>query len=154
LILYLALIAMVCVLGRSFETVRRQNPPPPVLENPLTSTPFRDPEARKRAISIQLEDILRTGGYYDAEIGISGSTLQIYTRDVPPELIARDIMRHRTIVETLQKLDIRFLEQRQSKSMIIPSRYPGIRRGDPEKIYIQTKPIDAVLYENNWKSGF
>jgi hypothetical protein len=100
IILYLALVAAVCVLT-------------PILEISTTPEPYRYPEALKAAIYVQLEDILRRGGYYDAEVLISGNTCHVYTTDVPAPLIAQDIMRERKIVETLNKWGIRFLEVRR-----------------------------------------
>jgi hypothetical protein len=52
------------------------------------------------------------GGYYEAEVLISGSTLQVYTRGAPPKMIVQDVMLHPTTVETLKKLGVRFLEMR------------------------------------------
>jgi hypothetical protein len=102
MIVYLALIAMVCVLIQYYT-------PPPVLA-PFPS--FRDPEAMKRAVSRQLEDILRTGGYCDAKVLISGNTCHVFKRGVPVSLVAQEVMRQRTIVETMNKLGVRVLEIR------------------------------------------
>lgn len=101
MIVYLALIAVVCVLGRYFETVGH---------SPITS--FREPEGMKRAVSRQLEDILRKAGYHDAKVLISGNTCQVYKRGSPAPLVAEDVMSQRPIVETMKKLGVRLLEIR------------------------------------------
>jgi hypothetical protein len=105
IIMYLVLIAAVCVLCRFVEIS-------------TTPEPFRYPEAMKAAVSRQLEDILHRGGYYEAEVLITGNTLQVYTRGGPPKPITQDVMLQPRIVETLHKLDIRFLEMRHLDSLL------------------------------------